>query len=83
MGTKEECMDFVAIVRGTVDPRYIRSISSFYPNKRKEMFSNEGRVYMEFTEPPQKRSLRASGSQMVSEDSFDLTSLVGASGDSP
>lgn len=48
MGTREECAAFTKIVKETVPKDYIRTISEFYPNRRKCTYSNEGRVYMEF-----------------------------------
>ena len=49
MGTKEECMVMVNLIRSTVPDEYIKNISSFYPNRR-QTFSNEGRVYCEFSD---------------------------------
>ena len=49
MGTKEECVAMVQLIRQTVPTEYIRSISAFYPNRR-QTFSNEGRVYCEFSD---------------------------------
>ena len=43
MGTEEECAAMVNLIRSTVPKEYIKSISSFYPNKRQN-FSNEGYI---------------------------------------
>lgn len=52
MGTEEECRDFVKMVRQSVPDSYIRSISNFYKNdRRKNMYSNEGRVYIDIDRP--------------------------------
>jgi len=49
MGTEEECAAMVNLIRSTVPKEYIKSISNFYPNRR-QTFSNEGRVYCEFSD---------------------------------
>lgn len=49
-GTREECANFVAMVRKNVPEEYIKTISGFYPDTRKCAFSTEGRVYLQFRE---------------------------------
>ena len=49
MGTAEECAVMVALIRENVPEQYIKSISGFYPNRR-QTYSNEGRVYCEFSD---------------------------------
>lgn len=49
MGFRDECTAFADMVRETVDPRYIRNISDFYPNRKG--YSNEGRVYIDVDLP--------------------------------
>lgn len=51
-GTLEECSRMAAVIRNNVPERYLRSISGFYPNRRKTTFSNEGRVYVNFADLP-------------------------------
>lgn len=49
MGTKEECAIMVALIRENVPPQYIKSISGWYANRRCA-YSNEGRVYCDFSD---------------------------------
>ena len=48
MGTEEECLSMVRLIRENVPKEYIRSISDYYPNRRKNILSNEGRIYVSF-----------------------------------
>ena len=48
MGTKAECAEFAAMIRKSVPPECIRTISRFYPNRRAGEYSGEGRIYLEF-----------------------------------
>lgn len=48
MGTEAECAEFAAIIRKSVPPECIRTISRFYPNRRAGEYSSEGRIYLEF-----------------------------------
>ena len=52
-GTLEECSKMAKVIKDNVPNQYIRSISGFYPNRRKVAFSNEGRVYVNFTDLPE------------------------------
>jgi len=52
IGTYDECAKITRIIMDTVPKQYIKSISGFYPNKRKCTFSNEGRVYVNFADLP-------------------------------
>lgn len=59
MGTPQECETFRQLILATVPKQYIRSISSFYPNRRQNEFSNEGRIYCEFRDLPSDLNLPA------------------------
>ena len=57
MGTEAECKKFVAICVKMIPSGYLRNISDFYPNNRKSMYSNEGRVYIDVEIPRDDREL--------------------------
>ena len=54
MGTRQECSQMVNVIRAYVPEEFIRSISGFYPNRRKNVVSNEGRVYVSFMDLPKE-----------------------------
>lgn len=56
-GTKPECKKFVAMCVKAIPAGYLRNISDFYPNTRKNMYSNEGRVYIDLEIPRDDREL--------------------------
>lgn len=69
MGTEEECKSMVRLIRENVPKEYIRSISGYYPNIRKNILSNEGRIYVSFMDGPvdgsSGKSVTAGGKKLV------------------
>ncbi len=51
VGTEDECSRFCTNVRGSIPKECLRSISTFYPNQ----YSNEGRIYIEVSLPPENK----------------------------
>lgn len=54
MGTESECKSFAKFARESIPSENLRSISSYYPNRRTGEYSNEGRIYIEVVMPERK-----------------------------
>ncbi len=71
MGTFDECRVFADLVMRTVPNEKIRSISDFYPNKGRNGFSNEGRIYIRFGDLSSFSYQAADGDRAVDATSID------------